>query len=88
MERAPGISLAEQSEGPPVRAAEYVRMSTERQKYSTENHAEIIAQYAARRGFEIVRTYEDAGKSGVRLDGRLSSTRMAGPVPLTRPRRS
>jgi hypothetical protein len=47
-------------------------MSTEHQKYSTENQAEIIAQYAARRGFEIVRTYEDAGKSGLRLDGRLS----------------
>src|SRR5271166_4630715 len=70
VERAPGISLA--SEGPRVRAAQYVRMSTEHQKYSTENQAEIIAQYAARRGFEIVRTYEDAGKSGLRLDGRLS----------------
>ncbi|MDP3115634.1 MAG: recombinase family protein, partial [Phenylobacterium sp.] len=55
-----------------VRAAQYVRMSTEHQKYSTENQAEIIAQYAARRGFEIVKTYEDSGKSGLRLDGRLS----------------
>jgi DNA invertase Pin-like site-specific DNA recombinase len=45
-------------------------MSTEHQKYSTENQAEIIAQYADRRGFEIVRTYEDTGKSGLRLDGR------------------
>jgi len=45
-------------------------MSTEHQKYSTENQAEIIAQYADRRGFEIVRTYEDSGKSGLRLDGR------------------
>jgi DNA invertase Pin-like site-specific DNA recombinase len=66
------MSLAEESEGPLVRAAQYVRMSTEHQKYSTENQAEIIAQYAGRRGFEIVRTYEDAGKSGLRLDGRLS----------------
>lgn len=57
---------------PPIRAAQYVRMSTEHQKYSTENQAEIIAQYAARRGFEIVKTYEDSGKSGLRLDGRLS----------------
>lgn len=55
-----------------MRAAQYVRMSTEHQKYSTENQAEIIAQYAARRGFEIVKTYEDSGKSGLRLDGRLS----------------
>lgn len=63
---------AEPSPRPPVRAAQYVRMSTEHQKYSTENQAEIIAQYAARRGFEIVKTYEDSGKSGLRLDGRLS----------------
>jgi len=55
-----------------IRAAQYVRMSTEHQKYSTENQAEIIAEYAAHRGFEIVRTYEDSGKSGLKLDGRLS----------------
>lgn len=53
-----------------VRAAQYVRMSTEHQKYSTENQADIIAAYAGRRGFEVVRTYADAGKSGLRLDGR------------------
>jgi hypothetical protein len=53
-----------------VRAAEYVRMSTEHQKYSTENQAEVIRQYAARRGIEVVRTYADEGKSGLRLDGR------------------
>lgn len=57
---------------PLVRAAQYVRMSTEHQKYSTENQADIIAAYAARRGFEVVRTYADAGKSGLRLDGRIS----------------
>lgn len=56
----------------PIRAAQYVRMSTEHQKYSTENQAEVIAQYAARRGYKIVKTYEDSGKSGLRLDGRLS----------------
>jgi DNA invertase Pin-like site-specific DNA recombinase len=53
-----------------VRAAEYVRMSTEHQKYSTENQAETIRHYAALRGIEIVRTYADEGKSGLRLDGR------------------
>lgn len=42
-----------------VRAAQYVRMSTDLQKYSTENQAEAIAAYAARRGIEIVRTYAD-----------------------------
>ena len=52
------------------RAAEYVRMSTEHQQYSTENQAVVIRQYAERRGLNIVRTYTDAGKSGLRIDGR------------------
>jgi DNA invertase Pin-like site-specific DNA recombinase len=56
--------------GRPVRAAQYARMSTEHQKYSTENQAEAMQQYAARRGIEIVRTYGDAGKSGLSIDGR------------------
>lgn len=55
-----------------IRAAQYVRMSTEHQKYSTENQADVIATYAVQRGFEIVRTYEDSGKSGLRIDGRRS----------------
>jgi hypothetical protein len=29
-----------------------------------------LQQYAARRGIEIIRTYADEGKSGLRLDGR------------------
>jgi len=53
-----------------IRAAEYVRMSTEHQQYSTENQSEVIRQYAERRGMTIVRTYADAGKSGLRIDGR------------------
>ncbi|TRZ65070.1 MAG: recombinase family protein [Rhodocyclaceae bacterium] len=52
------------------RAVEYVRMSTEHQQYSTENQAAKIREYASRRGIEIVRTYADAGKSGLRIDGR------------------
>jgi len=55
-----------------TRAAQYVRMSTEHQKYSTENQAEEIARYAERHGFEIVRTYADEGKSGLNLEGRAS----------------
>jgi len=60
---------------PPVqsslfRAAEYVRMSTEHQQYSTQNQAEVIREYAAQRGIQIIRTYADEGKSGLRLDGR------------------
>ena len=54
----------------PVPAAQYVRMSTEHQRYSTENQSDAIMQYAVRWGFYIVRTYADNGKSGLRLDGR------------------
>ena len=52
------------------RAAEYVRMSTEHQQYSTGNQADKIREYAARRDIQIVRTYADEGKSGLRIDGR------------------
>ena len=54
----------------PLRAAEYVRMSTDHQKYSTENQSDAIKQYAEARGIEIVRTYADAGKSGLKIEGR------------------
>lgn len=64
----------------PVRAAQYVRMSTEHQKYSTENQADIIQVYAERRGFEIVKTYADEGKSGLRIDGRNSLKRLLADV--------
>jgi DNA invertase Pin-like site-specific DNA recombinase len=47
-------------------------MSTEHQQYSTENQADKIREYAARRGIQIVRTYADAGKSGLRIDGRAA----------------
>jgi DNA invertase Pin-like site-specific DNA recombinase len=45
-------------------------MSTEHQKYSTENQSQAIHDYAASHGIEIIRTYADQGKSGLRLDGR------------------
>lgn len=54
----------------PTRAAQYVRMSTEHQQYSTENQSDRIALYAKERGLEIVRTYIDAGKSGLTLHRR------------------
>jgi DNA invertase Pin-like site-specific DNA recombinase len=61
---------------PTVRAAEYVRMSTDHQKYSTHNQSEAIRRYAAQRGFEVVRTYADEGKSGVSLQGRDALKRL------------
>ncbi|WP_168991717.1 MULTISPECIES: recombinase family protein [Mesorhizobium] len=55
---------------PRVPAAQYIRMSTEHQRYSLENQIAGIAEYAAKRGFAIVQTYADAGKSGLSLKGR------------------
>src|SRR5216684_3845024 len=51
-------------------AAEYVRMSTDGQQYSIDNQQSAIREYASRRGFEIVRTYSDAGRSGLTLEAR------------------
>lgn len=53
-----------------IPAATYVRMSTEHQKYSTDNQIASIRRYAEKSGFEIVRDYADEGKSGLRLIGR------------------
>ena len=51
----------------PTPAAQYVRMSTEHQQYSLQHQCTKIREYAQQRGFEIVRTYSDAAKSGVVL---------------------
>jgi DNA invertase Pin-like site-specific DNA recombinase len=61
-------------------AAEYVRMSTEHQRYSTENQAAAIRRYAEQRSIVIVRTYADEGKSGLRLDGRDALKRLIADV--------
>ena len=62
------------------RAAQYVRMSTEHQQYSTENQADKILDYAAHHGFEIVRTYADEGKSGLSIGGRDGLQRLLADV--------
>ena len=45
-------------------------MSTDHQKYSTENQLDTIRRYAEQRGFEIMRVFEDSGRSGLKIDGR------------------
>jgi DNA invertase Pin-like site-specific DNA recombinase len=45
-------------------------MSTDHQKYSTENQLDTIRRYADQRGYTIMRTFEDSGRSGLRMDGR------------------
>jgi DNA invertase Pin-like site-specific DNA recombinase len=53
-----------------IPAAQYLRMSTENQQYSLQNQADAIANYATDHGFEVVKTYSDAAKSGLRLKNR------------------
>lgn len=53
-----------------IPVAQYVRMSTDHQQYSTDNQAAAIAIYAAQHGMRVVKTYEDSGKSGLNLKGR------------------
>ncbi len=60
----------------PIRAAQYARMSTEHQQYSTANQEDIIRDYATNRGIDIVRTYADEGKSGLNVAGRESLRRL------------
>jgi DNA invertase Pin-like site-specific DNA recombinase len=52
------------------RAAQYVRASTDYQRYSTENQAATIAAYAEQHNLTIVRTYTDEGRGGLRIANR------------------
>ena len=54
------------------RVAQYVRMSTEHQQYSTHNQSDKIREYAEKRGIEIIKTYADDGKSGLSIGGRAA----------------
>jgi DNA invertase Pin-like site-specific DNA recombinase len=54
-----------------IPAAEYVRMSDEAQQYSIDNQKAAIAEYATRNGFVIIKTYADAGKSGLIIKNRF-----------------
>jgi len=67
-------------QGTEFRAAQYVRMSTEHQQYSTQNQAQIIRDYAEQRGIEIVKTYADDGKSGLVIGGRAALQKMIADV--------
>ncbi|MCP3400203.1 recombinase family protein [Bradyrhizobium sp. CCGB20] len=59
-----------------IRAVQYLRMSSENQRYSTENQQNAIAEYATRNGFHIVESYIDAAKSGLSLKGRKALQRL------------
>ena len=63
-----------------IRGAQYVRMSTEHQQYSTHNQSDRILEYAQKRGIEIVKTYADEGKSGLSIGGRDALTQLIADV--------
>jgi DNA invertase Pin-like site-specific DNA recombinase len=53
-----------------IPAAQYLRVSTERQKYSLDCQSERIAKYARENGFEVCHAYHDVGKSGLEIGRR------------------
>lgn len=53
-----------------IPAAEYVRGSTDRQEYSTDNQSLVHRAYAATYRMTIVRTYSDEARSGLVIDRR------------------
>jgi DNA invertase Pin-like site-specific DNA recombinase len=53
-----------------IPAAQYLRMSTERQQYSLAFQQTVISAYAMNNNFTIVKTYVDPGKSGLGLKHR------------------
>lgn len=65
-------------------AAQYIRMSTDKQDLSPSVQKEAIAAYAAARGMEIVASYEDEGRSGIHLKNRPALLRLLHDV--TQPR--
>jgi DNA invertase Pin-like site-specific DNA recombinase len=65
MPPTPTISLLSNSN-----AAQYVRMSTEHQQYSPQNQSDTITKFATKHNMEIVKTYDDHGRSGLNLAGR------------------
>ncbi len=62
------------------KAAQYIRMSTDLQRYSTANQIEVIAEYATDNNLDIIETYVDEGKSGLRLSGRKALQKLLADV--------
>lgn len=63
-----------------LRAAQYVRMSTEFQQYSIENQAVVIGAYAQLHDLSIVRTYRDEGESGLTIKNRMGLAQLVNDV--------
>ncbi len=63
-----------------IPVAEYIRMSTEHQRYSIDNQGAGNRHYADQKGFRVVRSYIDAGKSGLVLKERDGLMRLLNDV--------
>ncbi|WP_423459525.1 recombinase family protein [Ottowia sp. VDI28] len=61
---------------PDVRAAAYLRMSSDRQELSLSTQLEAIRAYASKNGLSIVGVYEDAAKSGLSIAHRDGMKRL------------
>lgn len=57
-------------------AAQYVRMSTDGQELSIYNQIDAIREFAEAKGLRLVRTYADAGISGLTLENRPGLKRL------------
>ncbi|WP_227136255.1 recombinase family protein [Kosakonia radicincitans] len=55
-------------------------MSTDHQQYSIHNQAEFIKKYADDHNMEILYTYDDAGRSGLTLEGRHAMQKLLSDV--------
>ncbi|MBO9581449.1 MAG: recombinase family protein [Sphingobium sp.] len=63
-----------------IPAAQYIRMSTEHQRFSPDSQRAANMAYAAANGFEIIATYLDSGKSGLTLKARPELKRLLSDV--------
>jgi DNA invertase Pin-like site-specific DNA recombinase len=59
-----------------IPAAQYLRVSTERQEYSLDCQGAGIATYAVEHGFEVCQTYCDEAKSGLDLGRRTGLSQL------------
>jgi DNA invertase Pin-like site-specific DNA recombinase len=59
-----------------IRAAQYLRMSTDVQDLSIAIQKQAIREFAESNGIDLVETYEDAGKSGLGIENRAEMRRL------------
>src|SRR5689334_22320932 len=67
------------------KAVMYVRMSTERQDYSTDHQRMKIREYADASGISIIREYVDDGKSGLDIKRRAGLQSLMKDVQVAQP---